>query len=64
MTQTQPPYRVLCHDRNHLCGVVDQNLTWIIEPEYPRQVALAMCQALNTNPALDPDELTRIVEAA
>ena len=50
----------------YMTGVIDLTLhgTWVIEPEYTWQQAQVMANELNKNPNLDPDELSRIVEAA
>lgn len=51
---------------NHDCGtgVIDDQLRWRVEPEYTWKQAAAMANALNANPDIDPDELTRLAEAA
>ena len=50
----------------YMTGVIDLTLygAWVIEPEYTWQQAQVMANELNKNPNLDPDELSRMVEAA
>jgi hypothetical protein len=53
---------------NGWAGVIEmlpnEKFTWVIEPEYNSKQAEAMTAALNKTPDLNPEELTKIVEAA
>lgn len=49
----------------HLVGVIDHQNgdRWVVEPEYNWKTARIMADCLNTDPDLDPDKLTEIVES-
>lgn len=56
--------RFIAMNSEYYTGVFDteQNV-WVVEPEYNWKTAQIMADCLNDDPDLDPDELTKLVEA-